>query len=75
MPSRIHREALPEPGILQTGAVRFLVCELCTPKWMYLAFPQAIQLTRLDSHGGVGGPHRCGRSTCNQRRKVAPSES
>ena len=51
--SRIHRDALPERGFLQTGAVRFVVCELCTTQWRFLAFPSAIQLTRLDFYGGV----------------------
>ena len=51
--SRIHREALPERGFLQTGAVRFVVCGLCTTQWRFLAFPSAIQFTRLDSYGGV----------------------
>ncbi|MDE2927800.1 MAG: hypothetical protein OXT71_15505 [Acidobacteriota bacterium] len=51
--SRIHREALPERGYLQTAAVRFVVCELCITNLMLLAFPQAIQHTRLESYGGV----------------------
>ncbi len=51
--SRIHREALPERGFLPTGAVRFVVCELCTTQWRFLAFPSAIQHTRLGSYGGV----------------------